>query len=88
MVIIMNNKVLVLIYVPYLSNEYEVLIPTNERIEKIIEKLKKMFYDLSDANFDIQKEYNLIDSETGNAYEYGSIVRDTDISYASKLIFL
>lgn len=84
----MNNKILVRIYITNLSKEYEVLIPVNERVGRIVEKLKKTIYEISDQTFDINKNYNLIDADTGNIYEYNSIIRDTNMKHAKKLIFI
>ena len=88
MVIIMNNKILIRLYVPHLSKEFEVLIPVNERVGKIVEKLKKTIYELSDQTFEMNRNYNLIDSNTGTIYEYNNIIRDTNIKHAKKLILI
>ena len=84
----MNNKILIRLYVPHLSKEFEVLIPVNERVGKIVEKLKKTIYELSDQTFEMNRNYNLIDSNTGTIYEYNNIIRDTNIKNAKKLILI
>ncbi len=84
----MNNKILIRLYVPHLSKEFEVLIPVNERVGKIVEKLKKTIYELSDQTFEMNRNYNLIDSNTGTIYEYNNIIRDTNIKHAKKLILI
>lgn len=84
----MNNKIIINLYIPSLSKELEVIVPVNERISKIIDKLKKMIYDLSDSNFNLEKECNLMNAKTGQIYDYNSIIRETDIKHTTKLILM
>lgn len=82
----MKNKILIRLVVPKLMEEYEIFIPVNERISKIKELVINSLKDLSDNNFDSSEKYNLIDPETGQAYENNKIVRDLGIQNSKRII--
>lgn len=85
----MKNKVLILLNVPSLSNQYDLYIPVNERMDKIIHLLLVGLKDLTEYNFlEDSKNYILINSVTGKVYGNNDIVRDTDIRNGSKLILI
>ena len=48
----MKNKVLIRVYVVSLDDMYELYIPTNESIKKILELVIKLVSDFSDSDFD------------------------------------
>lgn len=85
----MKNKVLILLNVPSLANQYDLYIPVNERMDKIIHLLLVGLKDLTEYNFlENSKNYILINSVTGKVYGNNDIVRDTDIRNGSKLILI
>lgn len=84
----MKNKILVKVIVPYLIEQYEIFIPTNERVSRVKELLKKAISDISDSQFDINKKYNIIDPDTGQIYENNLIIRETNIANSKKIILL
>lgn len=83
----MKNKVLIRVYVVSLDDMYELYIPTNESIKKILELVIKLVSDFSDSDFDPEAQRILIDAETSTPYSEGSLVRDTNIRN-SKLVLL
>ena len=64
----MKNKVLVKVYVPTIDEEYEVYIPTNETINKVIELIVKSIYELSDSNLDQESKHYILDPDTSSIY--------------------
>lgn len=84
----MKNKVLVLIYVPSVSEEYEIYIPINETISKVLQLITKSVFELSDSNFDLDREHFLVDPETSNVYIQSQIVRETNIKNSKKIILI
>lgn len=83
----MKNKVLIRVYVVSLDETYEIYIPVNETINKILELVNKLVADFSDSDFNPEEQRLLIDSDTSTPYSENSIVRDTNIRN-SKLILL
>lgn len=75
----MNNKVLIKLYVPMLGNTYDVFIPVNELIWKINKLVVKVVSDLSDGNLPLNKNYIMVNIETGKIYNNNEIVINTDI---------
>lgn len=84
----MKNKILVTVIVPSLMKSYDVYIPTNERISKIIKMLTKAMQDFSDNTFDILGNHLIIDVESGIVYDSHIIIRDTSLKMCSKILFI
>lgn len=84
----MKNKVLVKVYVPSVDVEYEIYIPTNETINKVLELIIKSVSELSDDNLDLNQKHYLLDPETSIIYENANIVRETNIKNSKKLILI
>ncbi len=82
------NKVLVKLYVPMLDESYDVFIPVNEIVWKIKKLLIKSVSDLSDINLDINKNYILINIETGTIYDDNNIIISTDIRNSTSLALI
>lgn len=84
----MKNKVLVKVYVPSIDEEYEIYIPTNETIKKVLELIVKSVYELSDSNLDQEAKHYILDPDTSNIYTNDLIIRDTNIKNSKKIILI
>ena len=84
----MKNKVLVKVYVPSIDEEYEIYIPTNESVKKVLELIVKSVYELSDSNLDTEKPHYIFDPETSGIYTEELIIRDTNIKNDKKIILV
>lgn len=84
----MKNKVLITVYVPCIDEEYELYIPTNESIKKVLDLIVKSIYDLSDSNLNINIPHFLIDPTTLVKYTQNSIIRDTNIINSKKIVLI
>lgn len=82
----MKNKVLINLYVPSLDEEYNIYIPINETINKVLELIVKSVFELSDSYFDINTNHYLYDPQESKMYNISSIVRDTNIENGKKII--
>ena len=81
----MKNKILVELYVAQLDETFNVTIPTNEYVGKIVQMIKESVFELTDIS-DKKSEYYLLDPETGNAYNNTDIIRDTNIKNSKRII--
>ncbi len=84
----MKNKVLINLYVPNLDRSYDLFIPTNEFIWKINKLVTKSVSDLSEQKLSIDKNYVLVNTETGKIYGNNEIVVSTDIRNSTKLVLM
>ena len=82
----MKNKILVKVYVPSIDEEYEVYIPVNETINKVLELILKSVSELSDDNLDLNQKHYLLDPDTSLTYDNSNIFRDTNIKNSKKII--
>ena len=83
----MKNKILIKVYIPNLDETYEIFIPTNERIKKILELIVKVVEEHSDSDFSSEQRHLLVDTDTLNIYSGSLIVRDTNLKN-SKIVIL
>ncbi len=83
-----DNKVLVTLYTPYLDRQFDIYIPVNKRVYVIIDLLKKTLSDLSEGNFDVMRSYELYNYENGSLYDMNLLIRDTDIRNNSRIMLV
>lgn len=84
----MKNKVLVTVYVPSIDEEYEIYIPANETVKKVLELLIKSIYELSDSNLSQEEKHYILDPDTSITYTNDQIIRDTNIKNSKKIILI
>ena len=84
----MKNKVLVKLIVPELDSSFDVFLPVNEVVWKIKKMVAKIVGDLSNQSLDLDREYNIINKNTGRIYDNNEIIIDTDIRNATELLLL
>ncbi len=88
MVAIMKNKVLIQLNVPVLNESFDIFIPTNERIGIVIQLLLKNISELAGELIILSDNCALLNQDTASIYDKESIVRDTDIKNATKLVLM
>ena len=84
----MTNKVLIKLYVPTLGKTYDVFVPVNEIVWKVNKLIVKSVSDLSDGMFPLNKNYALINVESGRIYNNNEIIINTDIRNYTKLALI
>lgn len=84
----MKNKILVMVYVPMIDEQYEIYIPVNETINKVLQLIVKSIYELSDSNFIETEKHYILDPSTSIIYDNSQIIRDTNIKNSKKLILI
>lgn len=78
----LNNKILVNLYVVKLDKNYEIFLPVDEKIGNAIKLLSLSLF----GNIDINKTYTLLNLYSGNVYNNNDLIRNTDIQNGTKLI--
>ena len=84
----MKDKVLIRIYIPAIVEEFEIFIPTNESIKKVLDLIIKSINELTDGALNNDSNYYLIDPVNSYIYDLSNIVRNTNIANYKKLILL
>lgn len=84
----MKNKILIIVYVLSLSEEYEIYIPTNESVKEVVNLIVRSIYELSDGRLNLENNYCLLDCDSNVLYNYSSIIRDTNIVNGKKTILI
>lgn len=81
----MMYKVLIKLYVPEISETYEMYIPINKTIGEISYSLCKLINNLSKV-YPIRNNKRLINRITGELYDRDITIRDSDIRNGCELI--
>ncbi len=84
----MVNKVLVLVYIPSLEEEYDIYIPINKKIGTIKKYIIQSVVELSDGNISIDNKLKLYDKQTTAIYDNNVLVKDSGIKNGSKLLLI
>ncbi len=77
----LENKVLVTLYVISLGEKYEVFIPINEKVGNISRLIDNSLFESTNE----KKNSIIINLDTGVSYNNNELVRNTDIKNNSKL---
>ncbi len=84
----MQYKVLIVLYIPEIEEEYEFYIPVNKHIEEVIEILNKAVAEISYQVYPIKDNLKLVNRRTGEVYDNGSYVRNTTIKNGTQLVLI
>ena len=78
----LENKMLVNLYVLVLDKNFEVFVPIDEKVGNIVNLLNRSLINLTD------KKYAILNLYSGVVYKNNDIVRNTDIKNGTKLILI
>ncbi len=81
------NKILVQIYIPTLSEEYDIFLPINKKIVNIVYLIQRALVDIN-PEYKINENIKLYDRMTGNLVDVNSTIKDSNIRNGSKLMLV
>ena len=84
----MNNKVLISIEIPEISNSFDLFIPVNEQVWKISKLVSKAVSDMTGTILNTKDNYIFINKDNGKIYSQNEVIINTDIRNGSELILL
>ena len=82
----MNNKILIIVYVPMIEKEFNIYIPTVKKVGTVKNLILKLIEEESDNTFVNDGYKFLYDKLTGNKIEDNQYVKHSKIRNGSKLI--
>lgn len=82
------NKILVLVYIPEIEQEYDVYIPINKKIGTIKKYLISSIKEFNDGNVSNIENFKIYDKENSKIYDNNAYVRDSGIKNGTKLILM
>ena len=80
----LENKILVNLYVLSLDKKYEVFIPINEKVGNITKLLNSTMFD----SINYEKNNKIINVNSGEIYNNNVLIRDTDIINGTLLLLV
>ena len=84
----MENKIIVKIIVPEISQTYDVYLPINKKIGNIVLLLNKAINEISNNCFPISKSNVLYNVNTKQIYKSDTLLFNTDIRNGTKLVLI
>lgn len=84
----MNDKVIVKIIVPEISETYNLFLPINKKIGTIMKLLNKAVNELTNGSFPVVNTCKLYNADTLQVYEPNVLLFNTDIRNGTKLVLL
>ena len=84
----MNNKILIIVYVPLLNESYDIFVPITKKVGVIKKLLEKSIEELKYANYSENSKFLLYNKETNINYNNDIFIKDTDIRNGTKLVLL
>jgi hypothetical protein len=82
------NKVLIKLYVPMIEAQYDVWIPVNKKIYKVIRLLTKAVCEFSGGYYKPIRMPLLYDKVTASVYDVNLTVKDANIRNGSELVLI
>ena len=83
----MKNKVLIELYVVELDRFFDISIPVNEYVGRIIDNIVESVFELVDSTKG-RENYYLFDPDKGVPYNNSYLIRDTDIRNAKRVFMI
>ena len=84
----MENKVLIILSIPELDQDYDLMIPVSRKVGNIIELIAKFLKEETEEQYEVVKNKNLYNRDTSQRYNNNVLVIDTDIRNGTKLILI
>lgn len=82
------NKLLIEVIVPSIEQNYDILVPKNKKIGKILQIIIKTINELSDGYFPIKDSISIIDANTGEQFDLEKLVKDSEIKNGCRIIII
>lgn len=83
----MKNKILIRLYIVEIDQHFDIFVPTNEYIGKLIRLIVSSAFELSDIESK-KEDYYLLNPDTGEVYNNNDILRDSNIKNAKKIYLI
>lgn len=84
----MDFKVLVNVYVPEIETNFEFYIPINKYVNEVVIILNNAINDLTHGEYPIKENLKLYNRRTGECYDLGKYVRNTNIKNGTQLVII
>ncbi len=84
----MKNKVIVKVLVPVLDETFDLFIPANKKIGKVIELIGNYLKTSTNEVFDFNDHIEIYNRITGELYNPDTLVKNSNIRNGSELIML
>lgn len=82
------NKILVLVYVPLIDKEYDVFIPSNQKIGIVKKYLISSIMELSNIDNYFNENFKLYDKNLSICYDNNIYVKNSGIINGAKLVLM
>ena len=82
------NKILIIVYIPLIEQEYDIYIPINKTIGTVKKLIEQALVEITEGAYIIKQDTNFYSKETGQIYDVNQKVRETDLKNGSRIILI
>lgn len=82
------SKILVKLYVPLIECQYDILIPDNKKVHKVIKLLAKSVNELSGGYYNVDEMPMLYDKITAQMYNINLTIKENNIQNGTEVILI
>jgi len=82
------NKVFIKLYVPLIECQYDILVPANKKVHKVIKLLVKSVNELSGGYYNVVEMPMLYDKITAIMYDINSTIKENNIQNGTEMILI
>ena len=82
------SKVLVKLYVPLIECQYDILVPANKKVHKVIKLLVKSVNELSVGYYTVVEMPMLYDKITAIMYDINLTIKENNIQNGTEIILI
>ena len=84
----MNEKILVIVYVPLLEESYNIFVPVSKKVGVIKKLLEKTVGELKYPEYSQNSKFLLYNKDSNINYNNDVYIKNTDIRNGTKLVLL
>lgn len=84
----MNDKILVIVYVPLIDESYDIFVPVTKKVGVIKKLLEKTIEEIKYKEYSTNSKFLLYNKDTNINYNNDVYIKDTDIRNGTKLVLL
>ena len=84
----MENKILVILYVPFMEKKYELYVHVGTTIREMIYLIEKALVDVTGGYYESNNTNRIYNRESGKEYNLNEYIKYTNIRNGTELLFM
>ena len=82
------NKILIEVSVPFIEKKYDVFVPVNKKVRRVIIQLCEAINELTNGSYIIKNNAILCDKVTGGMYNPDVLIKESGLKNGTKVLLI